>query len=317
MAYDHCRARKNMKPEIPPNKKPADDEPSGTPAPDKEKEIMRRLLFDETEFLDRLQETVTRALRFFNIEPKSGRVVLTDEARRRKVPDQIRVFLTGRYFAWRLGVIPTDKVNYREMAVELNRPASGISTELTDLVRDGDVARDDDGLVSMPFHRIDGILREMEQSAPANGESEKNGGAVRRGSTRRAPRPKADPVLQGMLEKPADLSAYSWVRDAPTARDKGIAALLIAKDVYGVDELTCAQMETFLTRTFPVKVTRAALNMGMLGIKSQYAAPIARGNGIAYSLLPLGREYILDVAREVQQGADAAASSKGEASSPS
>ncbi len=303
--------------EIPPKDANTDDnEPSGTSAPTKEQAILRKLLFDEEEFLNRLEETVARALRFFNIEPQTGRVVLSGEGQRRKVADQVRLMLAGRYFAWRLGVIKADKMSYREIAVELNRPPSGISTEVTDLVRDGDVVRDDDGLLSMPFHRVDGILREMEQAAPVATEPATNGASARRASARRAPRTKADTVLQGMFEKGADLSAYPWVRDLQTARDKGLAALLIAKEAFSVEDLTCLQMATFLTHSFPVKVTRGALNMGMLDIKSQYVAPIARGNEIAYTLLPLGREYILNVAHEIQHGAAGAdASGRREAAS--
>ena len=106
-----------------------------------------------------------------------------------------------------------------------------------------------------------------------------------------------------MLEKPVDLSEYVWVKNLKTARDKGLAALLIGKDKYDVPELTCTQMATFLTRRFPVKVTRGAINMGLLDFKSEYVAPANRGHEIAYTLLPLGREYILKAAAEASHPA--------------
>ena len=258
-----------------------------------EKEILQRLLFDESDFLSRLNETIDRALRFIRIE-QTGRVVLTEDARGRKVPDQIRCLLAGRYFAYKLGVVPTRQMNYREIAVELNRPVGTISPELTDLVREGDLSREDDGSsVFMPFHRIDGILRELGQSARTVTEGESNDFTARKAPTRRSTRSKADPVLQAMLEKPADLSSYaSAVRGLRTARDKGLAALLIAKDVYDVQEMSCQQMQAFLTQKFPVKVSREAISMGMMGIKGTHVDSIPRGNEISYRLIPNGREYI-------------------------
>src|SRR2546422_2353717 len=193
--------------------------PRGTAA-NGEKEIIQELFFDEKEYLAHLKETVQRAVRYFKIEPQTGRVVLTDDAKRRRVPDQVRLLLAGRYFAWKYGVISTDKMNYREIAAELNRSPSGVSAELTDLVRDGDVARDEGGLYSTPFHRIDATLREFETSRSAtNGATGTD--PVPRGAARRVSRQRVDPVLQAMLEKAVDLSSYGWVTQLDNAMDKG------------------------------------------------------------------------------------------------
>ena len=54
-----------------------DDGPGGTSA-QSEEEILSKLLFDEGEFLVRLQDTTERAMKFFRIEPRTGRVVLSD-----------------------------------------------------------------------------------------------------------------------------------------------------------------------------------------------------------------------------------------------
>src|SRR5437867_11374800 len=128
-----------------------EDEPGGIPAKS-EQDILKKLLFDEGDFLTRLEGTIQRAMRFLRLEQQGGRIVLTDDTKRLRVRDQIRVLLAARYFAWKLGLVPTDKMNYREIAIELNRQPYGISPELTGLVRDGDLVRDADGLVSMPFH---------------------------------------------------------------------------------------------------------------------------------------------------------------------
>ena len=263
-----------------------------------EKEIIQELFFDEQEYLGHLKETVQRAVRFFKIEPQTGRVVLTDDAKRFRVPDQVRLLLAGRYFAWKYGVTRTDRMSYREIASDLNRPASGVSAELTDLVREGDVARDEGGLYSMPFHRIDGTLRELEAVKP-RATATPEADSSRKTPGRRVVRQREDPVLKEMLEKGADLSPFGWVPELKTAMDKGLAALLIANDVYGRDELTSTQMATFLTRMFPLKVTRGAIHMGLARVRGTHVHPIPRGNEVGYKLLPYGKDYIAKVARDV------------------
>lgn len=290
------------KSKMPPDVSTPGDGSSGTPTTP-EREILSRLLFDEKGFLEGLAETADRARKFLQIDPHTGHVVLTEEARRLRVSDQVRILLAGRHFALRLNIITDDKMALREIAAELNRPPSGISTELSDLVREGYVVRHEEGVFSMPFHRIDVTLREVEQSKTFAAADTGEPPEPRRTSTRRATRQKADPVVQSMLEKPMDLSAFSWIRDLKTAKDKGLAGLLIAKDAYGVDEMTCGQLETFLTRTFPMQVTRAAINMGFLNIKSTHIAAAIRSGEIAYSLLPLGRQYLLEVASKGGNGA--------------
>ncbi len=104
-----------------------------------------------------------------------------------------------------------------------------------------------------------------------------------------------------MLEKTIDLSEYVWVKNLKKALDKGLAALHIAKEKYGVNEMTCPQMEVLLTRSFPLKVTRAAINMAFLHVKSEYVAATVRGKEISYSLLPLGKEYLMKAAEEARK----------------
>src|SRR5438132_14342064 len=93
-----------------------EDGPGGDPAKT-ETAILSKLLFDEEEFLGRLEQTTERAMRFFRIEPRTGRVVLQEWAKRLKVQNQIRLLLAGRYFAMKLGLVPTERMNYREIAV--------------------------------------------------------------------------------------------------------------------------------------------------------------------------------------------------------
>jgi len=292
----------------------AGDELGGTPTK-AEKTILERLLFNEQDFLGKLEETINRALGFFQIEPRAGRVILSDVGKRLRVRDQVRVLVAGKHFAWRLGRIESDRMNYKEIATELNRTPGGISTELSDLVRH------EDGSVSMPFHRIERTLKELEQNRPpAGAESDSAKETPKRNGGRRIARVRSDPVLQSMLERAVDLSQYAWVRNLKTARDKGLAALLIAKDVYNVDELTSRQMATLLSRNFPVKVTQGAIGMGMTGVRGERVAPVVRGSEIAYSLLPLGREYVQRTASDarapIPQGGSLPAPEGGSAQQP-
>ena len=107
--------------------------------------------------------------------------------------------------------------------------------------------------------------------------------------------------MQSMLEKPVDLSEYIWVKNLKKALDKGLAALYIAKEKHGANEMTCTQMEILLTRSFPVKVTRTAISMAFMDVKSEYVAAIAKGKEISYTLLPLGKDYLLKVAEEARK----------------
>src|SRR5213593_1601964 len=83
--------------------------PGETPAKT-ETAILSKLLYDEEEFLGRLEATTERAMKFFRIEPRTGRVVLQDWVKQRKVQDQIRLLLAGRYFAMKLSLVPTEKL---------------------------------------------------------------------------------------------------------------------------------------------------------------------------------------------------------------
>jgi len=289
-----------MTPEKPENVGETVDESGGTPTK-KEKDILGKLLFNEEDFLGRLEETITRALAFFQIEPRTGRVILSDPGKRLRVRDQIRVLLAGRHFARRLGLTEGDRMNYKEIAADLNRTPGGISPELSDLVRAGDLARHEDGSVSMPFHRIDSVLRELEQAeSSASGQAGSAEESPKRNGGHRVTRAREDPILQSILEKAVDLSRYAWVKNLQSGRDKGFAALLIAKDEYSVDELTSRQMATFLSRKFPLKVTKGAINMGLMGVRGEYVSPVARRGEVSYSLLPLGRESILRTAADAK-----------------
>src|SRR5207247_10385456 len=131
----------------------------------------------------------------------------SDAGKGLRVRDQIRVLLVGRHFAQRLGQTESDRMNYKEIAAELNRTPGGISPELSDLVRAGDLTRHEDGSVSMPFHRIDSILRELEQTkSSASGEAGSAAESPKRNGAHRVTRARVDPLLQSMLEKAGDLS---------------------------------------------------------------------------------------------------------------
>src|SRR3989442_9043354 len=146
----------------------AGDELSGTPTK-AEKTTLERLLFNEQDFLGKLEETINRALGFFQIEPRAGRVILSDVGKRLRGRDQVRVLVAGKHFAWRLGRIESDRMNYKEIATELNRTPGGISNEVSDLVRDRDLTRPQNRSVSMPFHRSERTLKKVEPNRPPGG----------------------------------------------------------------------------------------------------------------------------------------------------
>ena len=275
---------------------------------ERKREILGRLRFDEAEFLSGLESTVERAQKYIRIEPHSGRVVLTDLAKSLTVPLQIRLLLVGRYFSRELGDLSTDKMGYKELAAELNRPASGVSTELTDLVREGDLVRNQDGQVFMPFHRVETTLREVDQATgstaaetPANGSIPPSS-PVRPAARRRTVTRSTDPELAEILSSGKDTSAYAWIKVLDSALDKGLAGLRVARDVYGKPKMTCLQLEGLLNSVFGVPVTRAAINMAFIKVKGNYILATQTGKEIEYGLLDPGEKYLEGVRNKPKPG---------------
>ncbi len=284
-----------------PDETPSDT--SGKQDSTPEQSILGRLLYDEEEFLAGLSRLVDRAIEFVRIE-RSGRVVLQDHARRLPVSFQIRVLLIGRYFAQRLNLVPMEKMNYREIATELNRSPGGVSTEISGLVKEGDLVRDENGLVSIPFHRIDSTLREFDSAEGLAARLPAEDTPPGRSERRRSQRQRVDKELQELLASPKDLSTYAYVRNLPRALEKGLAGLLIAREVYSKSSMTCRQIEIFLAKTLSVNVTRASVNMAFLDVRGTYVSPSTSGAEMSYSLLPAGEQFLLERAKEMRAQED-------------
>lgn len=271
---------------------------------EREKLILRQLLFDEKEFLDRLASTVTKTQRFLRIDPHSGRVVLTDLAKGMTLPLQIRLLLAGRYFASRIGLVTSPKMNYKELAAELNRSTGGVSGELTGIVRDGDVERDADGLVSIPFHRIDSTIDEAVDAKPNSAEAE--GTVPGTGATgtrpavrRRSPRTKPDEEMQALLSSQKDVSGYAWIKLLKNGQDQALAGLLVARDLYQKQCMTSVQLEGLLQAVFALPVNRGRLGMALHRAKGEFVLVTQEGRENRYSLSSHGESHIEGIQQQL------------------
>lgn len=274
---------------------------------ERRKSILKRLEFSQEEHLERLEQIVERASRFLKIDPNSGRVYLTDEGRRLTVPRQILLVLIGRGFAHDLGHGPDDKMDYKEIAADLNRSAGGVSTELSDLVRERDVEKDGEGRFSVPFYRIEPILSALGETgtSPAGSADseleERTNTPTANGSARRvATRIRIDKDLQEALAKPVDNTKFSWVKNTKNALDSGLAGLLIGRDSYGLKAMSCAQISALLKTLFAVNVSRGAISMAFLNVKGEHVIPTVQGREFQYSLSPLGTDYIQGVGEKLK-----------------
>ncbi len=273
--------------------------------PVKERKILNKLLLDEEDYLKRLEETIDKVLEYLRIESQTGKVILNDSVKRLPVHHQIRTLLIGIYFSHKLAILPDDRMTYKEIAYELGRPASGVSSRLSQLVKDGDIGKDEGGRFFVPFHRIDSTLRELRIEKPRTDEEDtskgvsKAPGSVERKSARRVRAPRKDEDLAAMLSEEKDLSKYSYIKDLKRALETGLAGLLIARDEYGKVGLGCPQIAEFVRTKFPVHIQSEAINMAFLKKRSEYVSVTKRGHRNSYSLLPLGEAYLREQVKEV------------------
>ncbi|MFI5418649.1 MAG: hypothetical protein ACHQ2Y_07130 [Candidatus Lutacidiplasmatales archaeon] len=274
-------------------------EPVTSEHADRKSAILQRLLYSEDEYYANLDKTVARAENYLKIDPGSGRVYLTTEAQRLTVPQQIRVLLIGRSFAADLGKVGSPRMGYKEIASELNRPPSGVSTELTDLVRDRDVEKDGEGLYFVPFHRVPSTLDEIDRArknhnseSPGDPESASAGTQSEPRTRRRATRPRASDAVTEMLARPVDVTKYAWVKGLKTGLHRGLAGLLVAREAYSAPSMTCTGLEALLQQQFGIPVSRGAISMAFLAEKGKYVIARPNGREIEYSLSTSGEEFL-------------------------
>lgn len=132
-----------------------------TNAQESEKEILRDLVLKEENVIGKLKELVSLSKKFFMIEEKTGNIVLSNDIKL-KNKDKITLFLIGRYFAFKLGLIDKQPLTIAELSEQLQIPKTTLSAPLGELVSEVKVRKDQDLSYSIVYHKIEEILKSIQ-----------------------------------------------------------------------------------------------------------------------------------------------------------
>jgi hypothetical protein len=133
-----------------------------------EKEILSELVVSEA---DVLKSIVSKAKTLFAIDDKTGRVILRVPRNKLGAKESISLFLTGRYFAFKLDKSTTDSVSLEELAKETGLDSKTLSARLSELVSDGWAERTGRGEFRVNYPLIEAILDSVGSSGPSPANS--------------------------------------------------------------------------------------------------------------------------------------------------
>jgi len=123
-----------------------------------EKEILQRLVVDETETLKRI---VGKAERILKIDKKTGETLISAPRSKLTDKDQISVLLLGRYFANRLGLVNTDSMTVAEIADKLTIEEKAASARLSELKRERITENVSRGEYRISYVNVERMLDEL------------------------------------------------------------------------------------------------------------------------------------------------------------
>lgn len=123
-----------------------------------EKEILKKLLIDESETLLR---TVQKSEKIFKIDKKTGETIFV--APRAKLADRekIAIVLLGRYFANRLELSESETLTTKDVASQVGMDEATTSARLSDLRRERIVEPVSRGEYRISYANSDRILDEI------------------------------------------------------------------------------------------------------------------------------------------------------------
>jgi len=125
---------------------------------EEKEEILKELLIDEESIL---KELVSKAKKIFNIDKKTGRVVLLVPKTWLSDRELIILTLAGRYFACRLNLFESDAMTNEELAQELNIAEESVSARISELKRERVVEILSRGKYKIRYTEISGLLDEI------------------------------------------------------------------------------------------------------------------------------------------------------------
>ena len=125
-----------------------------------ESEIWNKLVVDEKDLTEEVENLVANASKHFRIEKLSGKITfqnfgaLNDKQR-------IAVVLLGKYFAEKLKIIENPALSISEIGKELGRPITTLSGNMKGLVSKGYVEYLPEKKYVVAHHRIKEIFNEV------------------------------------------------------------------------------------------------------------------------------------------------------------
>jgi len=123
-----------------------------------EKEILKKLLVDETYAIKDLAILVDKAKDIFVIEKSSGKVIFKDFGGLTD-PQRICALLVGRYFAVKVGILKESSLSISEISKTLGRPLKPLSGRMTELIKKGYVEKLTNRKYMITYHRIHDIFK--------------------------------------------------------------------------------------------------------------------------------------------------------------
>jgi hypothetical protein len=273
------------------------DAPTQAALADQRKAILQEIVLDAGDSIDLLKRNVTRAKVFIQIDPHSGRGVLSSRGKALTLTTQIRLVLTAKRFAEELGLVSSPFLTYKQIADEMGSSPGSVSALLTDLVSSSLVSKNDSAGYAMSPSRIDATLTAAESVTVGDALPGAHTSVLGNGATaprRRTARSKPEVSLKEMMASPKkDLSEYIWVKELTQKSDLGLAGLYLAREVYGRETMTCQQLSSMLLQLYSISATRAAINMAFNRARGEFVHLIPNGKDNAYKLLAPGEKYIL------------------------
>lgn len=125
-----------------------------------ENEILNKLVIEEKDVTKEMEKLVVEAGKYFKIERPSGRIlfqnfgVLTDKQR-------ICIILMGKYFANKLEIIENANMSISEIAHDLGRPMTTLSSPMKELTTKGFVETLPARKYRIAYHRINEIFENI------------------------------------------------------------------------------------------------------------------------------------------------------------
>ena len=125
-----------------------------------ENEILNKLVVEEKDVTKEMEKLVEEATKYFRIEKPSGRIlfqnfgVLTDKQR-------ICIMLMGKYFANKLGIIENATMSISEIANNLGRPMTTLSSPMKELTTKGFVESLPARKYRIAYHRINEVFENI------------------------------------------------------------------------------------------------------------------------------------------------------------